>query len=106
MRRLSSLLLMLVPAAVSATDSAPLLTIRDHRFTPRRSAFRRASGSVSPSTTRTRQPRIRGCGLNREKKYIPGRSKGVVFIGPLKPGRYPFFGEFNQKTAQGVIIAE
>ena len=43
--------------------------------------------------------------LNREK-VIPGLSKGVVFIGPLRPGRYPFFGEFNQKTAQGVIVAE
>ena len=40
--------------------------------------------------------------LNREK-VIPGNSKGVVFIGPLKTGRYPFFGEFFPKTAQGVI---
>jgi|SRR3569623_28538 len=43
--------------------------------------------------------------LNREK-VIPGRSKGTIFIGPLKPGQYPFFGEFNEKTAKGVIIAE
>lgn len=40
--------------------------------------------------------------LNREK-VIPGNSKGVVFIGPLKPGVYPFFGEFFPKTAQGEI---
>ncbi|HJW26289.1 MAG TPA: cupredoxin domain-containing protein [Rhodocyclaceae bacterium] len=43
--------------------------------------------------------------MNREK-VIPGNRKGVVFIGPLKPGKYPFFGEFNSKTAQGVVIAE
>ena len=43
--------------------------------------------------------------LNREK-VIPARSKAPVFIGPLEPGRYPFFGEFNPKTAQGVIVAE
>jgi len=24
----------------------------------------------------------------------------------LKPGTYPFFGEFNPKTAQGQIVAE
>ena len=24
----------------------------------------------------------------------------------LKPGEYPFFGEFNPKTAQGMVIAE
>ena len=43
--------------------------------------------------------------LNREKVIAP-KSKGSVFIGPLKPGKYPFVGEFNEKTAQGVIIAE
>lgn len=43
--------------------------------------------------------------LNREK-VIVGNSQGVVFIGPLKPGVYPFFGEFNLKTALGKIIVE
>lgn len=42
--------------------------------------------------------------LNREK-VILGKSRSVVFIGPLPPGRYPFFGEFNLSTAQGVVIA-
>ena len=40
------------------------------------------------------------------EKVIPGKSKGVVRIGPLAPGRYPFFGEFNEATAKGVVIAE
>jgi hypothetical protein len=43
--------------------------------------------------------------LNREK-IIMGESKTIIFIGPLKAGRYPFFGEFYPKTAQGVIIAQ
>lgn len=43
--------------------------------------------------------------LNREK-VIPGNSKTVIFIGPLKPGEYPFFGEFYPKTAQGKVIAK
>lgn len=42
--------------------------------------------------------------LNREK-VIAGHSKAVIFVGPLAPGTYPFFGEFNPKTAQGVIHA-
>jgi plastocyanin len=42
--------------------------------------------------------------LNREK-VIAGHSKAVIFVGPLEPGEYPFFGEFNPKTAQGVIHA-
>lgn len=43
--------------------------------------------------------------LNREK-VIMGRRKAVIFIGPLHPGRYPYFGEFHPETAQGTIIAE
>ena len=43
--------------------------------------------------------------LNREK-VIPGNAQATIFIGPLDPGTYPFFGEFNQATAQGKIIAK
>jgi hypothetical protein len=42
--------------------------------------------------------------LNREKVILGGR-KVIVFIGPLAPGEYPFFGEFNPQTAVGTIIA-
>lgn len=40
--------------------------------------------------------------LNREKIIMGGR-RGIIFIGPLSPGVYPFFGEFYPKTAQGII---
>jgi hypothetical protein len=43
--------------------------------------------------------------LNREK-VIPGKTRAVIFIGPLKTGEYPFFGEFYPKTAQGKVIAK
>ena len=43
--------------------------------------------------------------LNREK-VIPGKSTGTVYIGPLAAGSYPFVGEFNEKTAKGVIVAK
>lgn len=42
--------------------------------------------------------------LNREKVIFPQRSS-VIFIGPLEPGRYDFFGEYNSNTARGAIIA-
>ena len=41
--------------------------------------------------------------LNREK-VIMGNGKATVFVGPLEAGEYPFFGEFNQATAQGVLV--
>ena len=43
--------------------------------------------------------------LNREK-VIPANSRGILFIGPLQVGEYPFFGEFFPKTAQGKIIVK
>jgi hypothetical protein len=41
--------------------------------------------------------------LNREKVILGGQS-AVIFVGPLPPGVYPFFGEFNPRTAQGRLL--
>lgn len=43
--------------------------------------------------------------MNREK-IIGGNRKATIFVGPLKPGKYHFFGEFNMDTANGYIIAK
>ena len=43
--------------------------------------------------------------LKREKVIAAG-SKATIVIGPLKPGKYEFFGEFNPNSAKGVVIAE
>lgn len=42
----------------------------------------------------------------KREKIIPGNSEGTIFVGPLKPGKYHYFGEFNLDTANGYIIAE
>ena len=42
--------------------------------------------------------------LNREKVIFPKRSS-QLYVGPLEPGNYEFFGEFNSSTARGVIVA-
>jgi len=43
--------------------------------------------------------------LNREK-IVPGNGRITIFVGPLEAGEYEFFGEFNQDTAKGKIIAK
>jgi len=40
------------------------------------------------------------------EKVIAGKSKALVRIGPLEPGRYEFIGEFHAETAKGAVIAE
>jgi len=42
----------------------------------------------------------------RREKIIPGKSEGVVYVGPLSPGRYEFFGDFNQQTARGFLVVK
>ena len=41
--------------------------------------------------------------LNREKVVAPGKS-ATIFLGPLKPGTYGFFGEFHPTTAKGTLV--
>lgn len=42
----------------------------------------------------------------RREKVIPGKSEGVVYVGPLSPGRYEFFGDFHQETARGHLVVK
>ena len=43
--------------------------------------------------------------LRKEKVLAPGVQSFLIFQ-PLKPGSYPFFGEFHPETAQGRIVAK
>ena len=43
--------------------------------------------------------------LNREK-VIAGKSAATIYIGPLRPGRYPFIGEFHADSAKGAVVAK
>jgi hypothetical protein len=88
--------------------AAPIfeIEIRDHLFLP--AEFTVPAGKKIKLIVYNRDPtpeEFESYELNREK-VIMGSSKAVIFIGPLKPGEYPFFGEFNPKTAQGKVIAE
>jgi plastocyanin len=40
------------------------------------------------------------------EKIIKGNSKATINVGPLKAGEYKFFGEFNEKTAQGKLVVK
>lgn len=42
----------------------------------------------------------------RREKVVPGGDRITVYIGPLKPGRYEFFGDFNPTTARGHIVVK
>ena len=99
--------LLILPAlSAFAADPEFTLVIRQHKFEP--SELRVPAGQkiklIIDNLDATAEE-FESHALNREK-VIPPKSKGIVYIGPLKAGRYPFVGEFHEKTANGVIIAE
>ncbi len=43
--------------------------------------------------------------FSREKIVMPN-SSARIYVGPLAAGRYKFFGDFHQDTAQGALVVE
>ena len=94
-----------VAAGIAAAQELTLI-IRDHKFVPeeiRVPTGKRVSIYVSNEDT---TPEEFDSTALKVEKVIPGKSKGLVRIGPLEPGRYEFVGEFHADTAKGVVIAE
>jgi hypothetical protein len=99
-------ILLLTPLIGIAADGDYTLVIKDHKFEP--------AELVVPAGEKVRLFVVNKDGspeefesytLNREK-VVAGNSTIKMYLGPLQPGRYPFIGEFNQATAQGVIVAK
>src|SRR5512146_485074 len=98
--------LLFIPAVSVAADTEYRLSIHEHRFEP--AELRVPAGKRIRLTIVNQDPEaeeFESYELHREK-LIPGNSSGTVYIGPLEPGRYPFFGDFHPKTTTGVVIAE
>ena len=92
-------------AALAADDEFKLV-IENHKFEPAELAV--PAGKKVKLVVENRDAtaeEFESHALNREK-VIAGKSTVTIFIGPLKPGSYPFVGEYNEKTAKGVIVAK
>ena len=82
------------------------LVIKDHRFQPTELIVPAGKKIKLSVENRDATPEeFESHDLNREK-IIAGQSTAAIFVGPLVPGRYRFYGEFNEKTAQGVLIVQ
>ena len=93
-------------AATAAAEEAYLIVIREHRMNPTELSVPAGQKIKLLVDNQDATPEeFESHTLNREK-IIPGNSKATIYIGPLKPGTYAYFGEFNQSTAQGKIIAK
>ena len=89
-----------------AADDELRLVIENHKFEPAELTV--PAGKKIKLTIENRDAtaeEFESHSLNREK-VIAGKSTATIFIGPLKPGSYPFVGEYHDKTAKGIIIAK
>ena len=97
---------LLCPLAAFAANADFELIIKNHQFSP--AELKVPAGKkiklivINQDST---PEEFESHSLNREK-VIAGKAKANIYIGPLSPGKYPFVGEFNEKTAKGVIIVE
>ncbi|MFA5826316.1 MAG: cupredoxin domain-containing protein [Gallionellaceae bacterium] len=97
---------LLLPLIALASEADYTLVIKDHRFQPAELTVPSGKKIKLLIENQDATPEeFESHALNREK-VISGHGRTSIFIGPLDPGRYPFFGEFNEATAQGVIIAK
>ena len=93
-------------AGSTVAAEPPKLVLKDHQFSP--------PTITVPANTRVQiivenqdgTPDEFDSGDLRVEKLIAPRSRVTINLGPLKPGRYAFEGEFHAKTAIGVLIAE
>ncbi len=92
--------------ALAATMPEYTVTIKGHHFDP--------AQTIIPADTKvklvidnqdTAIEEFESFELNREKVVV-GEHKTIVFVGPLKPGSYKYFGDFHKDTAQGTIIVK
>jgi hypothetical protein len=92
--------------AAGAETGDYILRIKNHRFIPEELEI--PAGQKIRLIVKNEDPtpeEFESHSLNREK-IVAGGHQILVYIGPLDPGKYDFFGDFFPKTAQGIIIAK
>ena len=93
-------------SAPAHADELPTLVFHNHRFEPDRIQVpANAKFQLHVKNTDDTADEFESTELNREKLVTPGQTI-TVFLGPLAPGEYKFFGDFHQATAQGVLVAK
>lgn len=108
--RLQFCLPLLIAAALlphpAHADAPATLTIKNHKFSPDHLVVPAgAKFKILVVNADATPEEFESSDLDREKLVTAGSSI-TVFLGPLDPGTYHFFGDFHQDTAQGVLVAK
>jgi hypothetical protein len=96
---------LLLSGGALASEPEFALVIQDHRFEPAEVVVPANQKIKLVIENRDATPEEFESKTMKREKVIAGKSKATVLVGPLAPGRYPFVGEYNEKTARGVVVA-
>jgi hypothetical protein len=88
-----------------AQETTYSLTVQNGKFEPSTLAVKAGvKFKLVVSNKGTKPAEFESSELNREK-VVPAGASVPLYIGPLAPGAYPFFDDFDQKN-RGQIVAK
>lgn len=88
-----------------AADSLPVLVIHGQQFEPGELAL--PAGTKLKLVIRNQDSlpaEFESSDLSREV-IVPANGEVTIYVGPLEPGRYQFFNDFN-RAMQGTVVAK
>ena len=114
MRRFALLLWMAAAALLALTAAGPTahaqteiaLTIEKNRFSPEEIKVKAGAPFVLVIANKDKTPEELDMQQPRIEKVIPAGKTVRLRMPALKPGKYPFVGEYHSETAKATIIAE
>jgi hypothetical protein len=93
-------------AAALAQETTVHLSIKDHRFSP--SEVRAPANTPITIVVKNLDPTPEEFESKtlRVEKVIAGGGTATFHIRPLGAGRYRFFGDYHEDTAEGYLVVE
>ena len=96
----------LSPSGARAADPEIAVTIDGNRFVPEEIKVKAGAPFVLVVTNKDAAAEEFESKELRIEKIVPAGKTVKIRIRALKPGTYPFFGEYHEKTARGRVVAE
>ena len=94
-------------STVHAADPKEIpITIENNTFAPEEIKVKAGEPFVLVVTNKDKAPEEFESKDLRIEKVVPGGKTMKIRVRALKPGTYPFVGEYHEATAKGRIIAE
>ena len=106
MHKYLPLAVVLVFAVPALADAPVMLTLQNHKFIPSVIKVKANQPAVITMVNKDATAEEFDSSDLKIEKVVAGNQSGNIRIRALKPGTYHFMGEYHDKTAQGVVIAQ